>query len=124
MFDPMMADHPALPPMRSPDSPPHAHGVDALVARNNQLKTRVAELELVNDLFRGRVAQLETLEANARQAEVSRRELEAQLRMALEAAGRREDGLKRRVEELERAAGDDDDRERCRKKVKVSDLTQ
>lgn len=96
-----------------------------MVARNNQLKTRVAELELVNDLFRGRVAQLETSEGNARQAEVSRREMEAQLRMALEAAGRREDGLKRRVEELERAAaGVDDDRERCRKKVKVSDLTQ
>jgi GATA-binding protein len=95
--------------------------VDNLIARNNQLKTRVAELELVNDLFRSRVTELENSEANARRAEMSRQDVETQLRATLEAALKREGALKRRVEELENS-GSGNSRER--KKVKVSDLTQ
>ena len=49
--------------------------MDALIAVNNKLKTRVAELELVNDLFRGRVSELESSEAAARRAEIGRKEV-------------------------------------------------
>jgi len=41
---------------------------ESLVQQNNELKTRVSELEVINDLFRGRVAELEGNEAEARQA--------------------------------------------------------
>ena len=58
------------------------------------LKTRVSELEVINDLFRGRVAELEASEAAAR-------ENEARTRAELEQCAVREQYLKRRVEELE-----------------------
>jgi GATA-binding protein, other eukaryote len=97
--------------------------LDGLISANNRLKTRVAELELVNDLFRGRVSELETSEANARRAEITRREVEAQLRLCLEASTKREEDLKRKLDEAERELTDLRG-EQQRKKVRVSDLTE
>jgi len=58
------------------------------------LKTRVSELEVINDLFRGRVAELEAmLTERQQQADVEKQEKE-QLRSEL-------NGAKRRIEELE-----------------------
>jgi hypothetical protein len=39
---------------------------DALAAHNNALRTRVSELEVINDLFKGRVSELEASEQEAR----------------------------------------------------------
>ena len=81
---------------------------DTLSAQNTALKTRVSELELVNDLFRGRVTELEGSEKAARS-------MEAQLRAELDQANQREADLKRRLDELE---GDGP----RHKKMRLSDL--
>lgn len=92
---------------------PQTH--EQLIANNSSLKTRVRELELINELFRGRLSQLEQQEAAARRGhEVAgveqtqlRTQLEAsqesenQLRTQLEDSHRRENSLKRRLDELE-----------------------
>lgn len=67
---------------------------DTLAAQNTALKTRVSELEVINDLFRGRVGELESSEQAAR-------ERESQLRAELDEVKQREAELKRRLEELE-----------------------
>ncbi|KAI5781251.1 hypothetical protein EDC01DRAFT_619861, partial [Geopyxis carbonaria] len=142
LYDPMMShpmDHsntlPSLNTLNQPaGSPAGSHSsmserhmeqpptMDSLINTNNKLKTRVAELELVNDLFRSRVTELENSEANIRRAEISRREVETQLRLCLDSAQKKEGELKRRLEDTERelqeVRGD-----RLRKKVRVSDLT-
>ncbi|KAK1252834.1 hypothetical protein MKX08_004021 [Trichoderma sp. CBMAI-0020] len=91
---------------------------EQLIANNSSLKTRVRELEFINELFRGRLSQLEQQEAAASEAlrgqevagvehtqlraqlEVSR-ETENQLRGQLEESHRRENILKRRLDDLE-----------------------
>lgn len=97
---------------RSLDSP-QTH--EQLIAHNSSLKTRVSELEVINELFRGRLSQLEQQEAAARRGqEVSsveqsqlRAQLDAseesqsQLRAQLDDSHRRENSLKRRLDELE-----------------------
>ena len=51
---------------------------DAVMAQNNALRTRVNELEVINDLFRGRVNELETSEQDARrEVEALKREVES-----------------------------------------------
>lgn len=50
------------------------------------LRTRVSELEVINDLFRGRVAELEASERDARRNELSKAEEAQRLSSALEAA--------------------------------------
>lgn len=97
--------------------------MESLIAVNNKLKTRVAELELVNDLFRGRVGELENSEATTRRTEVGRKEAEAHLRHALDAATRRGDELKRKVDDMEREIAELRGESPTRKKVRVSDLT-
>ena len=66
------------------------------------LKTRVNELEVINDLFRGTVTQLESSENT--------------LRQEIQSLKNGEKGLKRRIEELEAmmedTAGDDSKRRR------------
>ncbi|KAI9731153.1 MAG: hypothetical protein M1834_005346 [Cirrosporium novae-zelandiae] len=57
---------------------------ESLVASNGQLKTRVSELEVINELYSGRVTQLED-----------------QMRQYVAEAQERENGLKRRLVELE-----------------------
>lgn len=70
---------------------------EGLLAANTSLKTRVSELEVINELFRGRVAELEQSDAAARRSEMI-------VRGSLEEAHRREEGLKRRLEDTERQA--------------------
>ena len=85
--------------------------------------TRVKELELVNDMFRTRVHQLETSEANLRRAAITTRELETQLRQCIEEGNKREEGLKRKIEELENEIMEFKDPIGSRKKLRVSDIT-
>ncbi|EGX93338.1 GATA transcription factor nreB-Penicillium chrysogenum [Cordyceps militaris CM01] len=88
---------------------------EQLIAQNSSLKTRVSELEVINELFRGRLSQLEQQEAAARHGqEIAGAEQtqlrtllettqsnESQLRDQLEDSHRRENNLKRRLDELE-----------------------
>lgn len=100
--------------------PPQTY--EGLLAANTSLKTRVSELEVINDLFRGRVAELEHNDANARNGEIMMRESDDQLRRALDDAQRRENDLKRRVDELEREAAESRDSEPRAKKMRLSDI--
>ncbi|KAF7546979.1 hypothetical protein G7Z17_g8044 [Cylindrodendrum hubeiense] len=97
---------------RNPDAP---QTQEQLIAHNSSLKTRVSELELINELFRGRLGQLEKQEAAARRGQevagVEQTQLrsqleatqdsEAKLRAQLDDSHRRENSLKRRLDDLE-----------------------
>ena len=78
--------------------PPQTY--EGLVQANSLLKTRVNELEVINDLYRGTVTQYE--QGGAPQAEMIPRSSEGQLKQHLQQALQREEALKRQVEELER----------------------
>jgi GATA-binding protein len=119
---------PSLPPFHplrqpSPGSTSSVNGshlepplsYDALAAQNTVLRTRVNELELINDLFRNRVTELENSEQEAKRVEHATREREAQLSQELDEGRQREAELKRRLEELE---GDG----LRHKKMRLSDL--
>ncbi|KAI9696841.1 MAG: hypothetical protein M1836_005203 [Candelina mexicana] len=100
--------------------PPQTY--DQLLSANTTLKTRVSELEVINDLFRGRVTELEQNDANTRHGEMERRQSNMHLQVALEESQRRESDLKRRVEELEREVSELRDVEPRAKKMRVSDI--
>jgi len=74
---------------------------DALYNQNTSLKTRVSELEVINDLFRGRVTELEQSEQDARREVMVARDCEARAKMDLDQSLSREADLKRRLEDLE-----------------------
>jgi GATA-binding protein len=95
---------------------------EQLIAQNSSLKTRVSELEVINELFRGRVTQLEQDENNARRGEEMRRESEHNLRMHLEESQRRENQLKRRLDDLEREISEVRDGAPRAKKMRVADM--
>jgi GATA-binding protein len=92
---------------------PQTH--EQLLAANSSLKTRVSELEVIQELYRGRIQQLEHEEANRQAQEKSNSDAEVQLRAQLDAMNeshaqlqkdleeshRRENMLKRRLDELE-----------------------
>ena len=77
--------------------PPQTY--EALLQANTFLKTRVSELEVINDLYKGTVNQYE--QGGAPQAEMIPRDSESQLRQSLDEALRREEDLKRQLDELE-----------------------
>lgn len=95
----------ATSPGRSESSMNGAHmegqTYEQLIAANSSLKTRVSELEVINELFRGRVAQLEHDEQNVRHGNDMRRDAESELRNQLEESRRRENQMKRRLDEYE-----------------------
>jgi GATA-binding protein, other eukaryote len=96
---------------------------EQLIAANASLKTRVSELEVINELFRGRVTQLEQDEQNARRGEDMRRTSENQLRIHLEESQRRENQLKRRLDDLEREVSEMREAAGPRaKKMRVADM--
>ncbi|KAJ5679191.1 transcriptional regulator family: GATA type zinc finger [Penicillium macrosclerotiorum] len=99
---------------------------ESLLALNTSLKTRVSELDLINELFRGRVAELEQSDASARRSEMIARDSEARLRRSLEESQRREDDLRRRVSDLERqmGTGDLDSSEPQAKRIRLSDVVE
>ncbi|KAL2196757.1 hypothetical protein P885DRAFT_69243 [Corynascus similis CBS 632.67] len=92
---------------------PQTH--EQLLATNASLKTRVSELEVIQELYRGRIQQLEQEEANRQAQEKTTSEADEQLRnqlnaineshtqlqKELEESHRRENMLKRRLDELE-----------------------
>ena len=85
---------------------------DTLAAHNNALRTRVSELEVINDLFKGRVSELETSEQEAkREVEALRREVEKLKRGSVEAA----------ADITTAAAEEQHDSERATKKAKLND---
>lgn len=79
--------------------PPQTY--EALLRENTVLKTRVSELEVVNELYRGHVSQYPQGQAAAPPAEMIPRDTESELRATLGDVQRREDDLKRQVEELQ-----------------------
>lgn len=95
---------------------------EQLIAENSSLKTRVSELEVINELFRGRVTQLEQDEANARRGEEMRRESEHTLIARLDESQRRENQLKRRLDDVERELHDMKDGAPPAKKMRVADM--
>ncbi|KAG9238859.1 hypothetical protein BJ875DRAFT_437022 [Amylocarpus encephaloides] len=98
------------------------HTYEQLIANNSALKTRVSELEVINELFRGRVTQLEQDEANARRGEEMRRESEQTLILRLDESQRRENQLKRRLDDVERELSELRDGAPKAKKMRVSDM--
>ncbi|KAH6634459.1 hypothetical protein B0J18DRAFT_20335 [Chaetomium sp. MPI-SDFR-AT-0129] len=92
---------------------PQTH--ETLLATNASLKTRVSELEVIQELYRGRIQQLEQEEVNRQAQEKSKTEANEQLHAQLNALNeshtqlqneldeshRRENMLKRRLDELE-----------------------
>ena len=78
--------------------PPQTY--EGLLQANTFLKTRVSELEVINDLYKGTVNQYE--QGGAPQAEMIPRDSESQLRQSLDQALRREEDLKHQLDELER----------------------
>ncbi|KAK6085633.1 GATA zinc finger [Seiridium cupressi] len=153
MYDPSLAMYtngvdghhyqsPALPqyPMPAGGSPGHdpssangeAHGDvpetrEQLIAANSSLKTRVSELEVINELYRGRLTQLEADSQNAdnfrhqaeeaMKAEAHERQLrEDQQRKLddtqrqLDDSHRRENIFKRRLDEMEQELKDAHDK--------------
>ncbi len=127
---------PSLPPLhlrqpspgRSTSPLNGVHGLEVpltfeqLIAQNSSLKTRVSELEVINELFRGRVSQLEQDEANARRGEEMRRESEQDLMRRLEESQRRENQLKHRLDDVERELSDIRDGAPRAKKMRVADM--
>jgi GATA-binding protein len=104
---------------------------EQLIANNSALKTRVSELEVINELFRGRVTQLEQDEANARHGLDMRRDAEAKLthqlegsQLRLEESQRRENQLKRRLDDVERELGELKDGAPRAKKMRVSEMVE
>lgn len=97
---------PSIPPLnlrqQSPSSlePPQTY--DNLLQSSTALKTRVSELEVINDLFRGRVTQLEQNDENSRRTELMQRQTEKNLRQLLEESQVREMDLQRRISDLQR----------------------
>lgn len=69
--------------------------------QNSHLRTRVSELEVINDLFRGRVGELENSENDARRTQRTRDDDNNRLKAELDVANRLTAELQRRVEEME-----------------------
>ncbi|GME41983.1 gata transcription factor [Neofusicoccum parvum] len=95
---------------------------DGLATTNTALKTRVSELEVINDLFRGRVTELEQSEQRARQDEAHARDHEKRLQQELEESHSREAELKRRVDELEAELAEYRGEGPRQKKMRLSDI--
>ncbi|KAI1119507.1 hypothetical protein F5Y14DRAFT_5985 [Nemania sp. NC0429] len=88
---------------------PQTH--EQLIAANSSLKTRVSELDLINELYRGRLQQLEqdnqaadnfrhSAELSAKEAATERAHRE-EIQRQLDDSHRRENSLKRRLDEME-----------------------
>ena len=92
---------------------------DALQQQNTTLKTRVSELEVINDLFRGRVAELEQ---NDRRAQM----MQEQLRQALDHSKQQENELKRRLDDIEHEIADlrETDSLPRNKRPRISDVSE
>jgi GATA-binding protein, other eukaryote len=74
---------------------------DALQAQNQHFKTRVNELEVIQDLFRGRVDELERSEKQAKETAKTKTEEAERLTAELEAANAKVEELQKRLSDAE-----------------------
>lgn len=95
---------------------------EQLIAEISSLKTRVSELEVINDLFRSRVTQLEQDESNARRGAEMCRESEHNMATQLEESRRRENQLKHRLDDVERELTELKEGPPPAKKMRVADM--
>ncbi|KAK8223239.1 GATA transcription factor [Phyllosticta capitalensis] len=111
-------------PSPSASSMNGSHGVEPPMSYDHHttLRTRVSELEVINDLFRGRVTELEQSERAARDNEARALDNEKQMQNQLEEAHIREAELKRRVEELESELAEYKSEGPRQKKMRLSDI--
>ncbi|KAJ2898285.1 zinc finger protein [Zalerion maritima] len=91
-------------PMNGNNQASDPQTTEQLMASNSSLKTRVSELEVINELYRGRLSQLEMDEAAARQERNS-------FQQHADEASRRADDSARRADELERNLNESHHRE-------------
>nr|POE94504.1 gata type zinc finger protein asd-4 [Quercus suber] len=118
---PAFALRPASPSASSVNGTSHLEppqSYDAVVAQNKDFRTRVSELEVINDLFRGRVSELEQSEQEARGQSQSKAEELERTKSDLEAADRRIKELEKRLAEYESDEG------RARKKARVEETVE
>ena len=102
--------------------PPQAYG--DLAGNNSHLKTRVSELEVINDLFRGRVSELEQSEQEARRNEAIAREAAERYKADMTAALAREEDLKRRLDSIEAELHVYKEQAHPQKRLRLSDVSQ
>lgn len=95
-----------------------------LAGSNGHLKTRVSELEVINDLFRGRVSELEQSEQESRRQEGLAREAASRYKADLETALSRESDLKRRLQEVEAELQTYKTQEQPQKRARLSDAAK
>lgn len=95
---------------------------EQLIAEISSLKTRVSELEVINDLFRSRVTQLEADDSASRRAAEMCRESEHNMATQLEESRRRENQLKHRLDDVEREMSELRDGVPPAKKMRVADM--
>ncbi|CAN6658559.1 hypothetical protein TRVA0_030S01794 [Trichomonascus vanleenenianus] len=129
----------ALTEQLRPRSPDHLDTIPPLrqIYRGGERpKSRVSELEIVNDLLKSRIIQLERSEAAARHSEACVREHELMLRKQIDELKRELDGKSRLVHDLQKRLNDsttNDDSKRKHideqvsrppqlKRIKVSDM--
>lgn len=91
-----------------------------LQQENETLRTRVSELEVINDLFRGRVSELEEHEQQYRQRESAREEEAQRLTAELVEANARSAKLQRTLEQMQQSNGEEKEEEGpARKRARI-----
>lgn len=96
--------------------------IDSLLQANAALRTRVSELELVNDLFRSRVSELEMNEAQMRRQDANLNHLDRQLRQREADLQRREAYLHILMRDMHHEV--EQEEQQKRKKIRVSELLE
>ncbi|EMR08043.1 protein GZF3 [Pneumocystis murina B123] len=96
--------------------------IDSLLQANAALRTRVSELELVNDLFRSRVSELEMNEAQMRRQDANLNDLDRQLRLREAELQRREAYLHILMRDMHHDL--EQEEQQKRKKIRVSELLE
>lgn len=96
--------------------------IDSLLQANAALRTRVSELELVNDLFKSRVSELEMNEAQMRRQDANLNDLDRQLRLREAELERREAYLHLLMQKIHQQA--EHNNHHKRKKIRVSELLE
>lgn len=92
--------------------------VQDLLSQNVTLRTRVSELEVINDLFRGRVTELEQSENQTKERERAHEEEAQRLTAELATAHARAAELQRKLDELQQTHAETEDGP-ARKKAKL-----
>lgn len=84
------------------------------MSQNESLRTRVSELEVINDLFRGRVSELEQGETQTKEKDRAHETETQRLTAELATAHSRAADLQRRLDELQRESEEGPARKRMK----------